>query len=183
VTSTVALSYSVFTGHSTRQPKEERHVVLQFWLSAVLCQSIATGGDSHHGACHLRRDGRGLAHPRPPSRGTDERDPQGRVLRQPAVCELTPARIARRDTAEDLARLTQEPGGEIIAHGGTQFARSLIRLGPGGRVPAKGAAGRSGQGALLFTGLARPVTLSLIKTTPFPSGILELCYVPVSYGA
>jgi len=40
-----------------------------------------------------------------------------------------PTRIARGDTAEELARLKQEPGGEIIAHGGTQFARSLIRLG------------------------------------------------------
>ena len=38
-------------------------------------------------------------------------------------------RIARGDTAEELARLRQEPGGEILAHGGTQFVRSLIRLG------------------------------------------------------
>jgi hypothetical protein len=34
-----------------------------------------------------------------------------------------------------------------------------------------------GQGAP-FTELARPVTLSLVKTTAFPSGILELCYEP-----
>jgi hypothetical protein len=40
-----------------------------------------------------------------------------------------PARIARGDTAEELARLKQEPGGEIIAHGGTKFARSQSRLG------------------------------------------------------
>jgi dihydrofolate reductase len=40
-----------------------------------------------------------------------------------------PTRIARGDTAEELARLKQEPGVEIIAHGGTKFARSLIRLG------------------------------------------------------
>jgi dihydrofolate reductase len=30
---------------------------------------------------------------------------------------------------QELAALKQEPGGEIIAHGGTQFVRSLIRLG------------------------------------------------------
>ena len=40
-----------------------------------------------------------------------------------------------------------------------------------------------GQGAPLFTGLARPVTLSLFKTTAFPSGILELCYKPAGHGA
>ena len=32
-----------------------------------------------------------------------------------------------------------------------------------------------GHGAPLFTGLARPVILPLIKATPFPSGILEMC--------
>ena len=40
-----------------------------------------------------------------------------------------------------------------------------------------------GQGTPLFTGLARPVTLSLARTTAFPSGILELCYEPAGHGA
>ena len=39
------------------------------------------------------------------------------------------SRIASGDTAEEIARLKAEPGGEIIAHGGVGFARSLIRLG------------------------------------------------------
>jgi hypothetical protein len=38
-------------------------------------------------------------------------------------------------------------------------------------------------GAPLFTELARPVTLSLVKTTAFPSGILELCYESADHGA
>lgn len=38
-------------------------------------------------------------------------------------------RIARGDTAEEIARLKAEPGGEILAHGGTEFVHSLIRLG------------------------------------------------------
>jgi dihydrofolate reductase len=41
----------------------------------------------------------------------------------------TESRIASGDTAEEIARLKAEPGGEIVAHGGVQFARSLIRLG------------------------------------------------------
>ncbi len=32
-----------------------------------------------------------------------------------------PTRIASGDTAQEVARLKAEPGGEIIAHGGTQF--------------------------------------------------------------
>ena len=38
-------------------------------------------------------------------------------------------RIASGDTAQEIARLKAEPGGEIIAHGGTQFVRSLVSLG------------------------------------------------------
>jgi dihydrofolate reductase len=94
-----------------------------------------------------------------------------------------PARIARGDTAEELARLKQEPGGEIIAHGGTQFARSLIRLGLVDEYRLWVLPAAVGQGAPLFTELARPVTLSLVKTTAFPSGILELCYEPAGHGA
>ena len=93
-----------------------------------------------------------------------------------------PSRIARGDTAQELARLKQEPGGEIIAHGGTQFARSLIRLGLADEYRFWVLPAAVGQGVPLFTGLARPVILSLVKTTAFPSGILELCYVPASHG-
>jgi dihydrofolate reductase len=89
-----------------------------------------------------------------------------------------PARIARGDTAEELARLRQEPGGEILAHGGTQFVRSLIRLGLVDEYRLWVLPTAVGQGAPLFTELARPLSLRLIKATAFPSGILELCYEP-----
>src|SRR3984885_1958685 len=92
-------------------------------------------------------------------------------------------RIARGDTAAELARLKQEPGGEIVAHGGTQFARSLIRLGLVDEYRLWVLPAAVGQGAPLFTELARPVTLSLVKTTAFPSGILELCYKPTGHRA
>jgi dihydrofolate reductase len=85
-----------------------------------------------------------------------------------------PTRIARGDMAEELARLKQEPGGVIIAHGGTKCVRSLIRLGLLDEYRLWVLPAAVGHGAPLFTKLARPVTLSLAKTTAFPSGILEL---------
>jgi dihydrofolate reductase len=94
-----------------------------------------------------------------------------------------PVRIARGDTAQELAALKQEPGGEILAQGGTQFVRSLIRLGLVDEYRLWVLPAAVGQGVPLFTGLDRPLALRLIKTTPFPSGILELCYVPASHGA
>ena len=39
------------------------------------------------------------------------------------------SRIASGDTAEEIARLKAEPGGEIVAHGGARFVQSLARLG------------------------------------------------------
>ena len=88
------------------------------------------------------------------------------------------SRIASGDTAHEIARLKKEPGGEIIAHGGTQFARSLIRLGLVDEYRLTVLPVAVGKGAPLFTGLARPVVLSLVTSTAFPSGILELVYAP-----
>jgi dihydrofolate reductase len=90
-------------------------------------------------------------------------------------------RIARGDTAGELARLKQEPGGEIVAHGGTQFVRSLIHFGLVDEYRLWVLPAAMGQGAPLFTELAHPVILQLIKATPFPSGILELCYTPAGH--
>jgi dihydrofolate reductase len=39
------------------------------------------------------------------------------------------ARIARADTAEEIAKLKAEPGGPIVAHGGARFLQSLAGLG------------------------------------------------------
>jgi len=88
------------------------------------------------------------------------------------------SRIASGDTAHEIARLKQEPGGEIIAHGGTRFARSLIRLGLVDEYRLTVLPVAIGKGAPLFTSLARPVVLRLVTSTAFPSGILELAYTP-----
>jgi dihydrofolate reductase len=63
-------------------------------------------------------------------------------------------RIARGDTAEEIAGLKAEPGGEILAHGGTQFVRSLIQLGLVDQYRLWVLPAAAGQGAPLFTGLA-----------------------------
>jgi dihydrofolate reductase len=39
------------------------------------------------------------------------------------------SRIAGGDTAEEIAALKEEPGGEIVAHGGFSFTQSLVKLG------------------------------------------------------
>jgi dihydrofolate reductase len=41
---------------------------------------------------------------------------------------LADARVGSGDAAEEIARLKQEPGSEIVAHGGARFVRSPARL-------------------------------------------------------
>jgi dihydrofolate reductase len=89
-------------------------------------------------------------------------------------------RIARGDTAEEIARLKAEPGGDIVAHGGTAFVRSLIRLGLIDEYRLTVLPAAAGQGAALFAGLASVRKLRLLSSTAFPSGIVELIYAPAT---
>ncbi len=86
------------------------------------------------------------------------------------------SRIASGDTAEEIARLKREPGGEIIAHGGTQFVRSLVALGLVDKYRFYVLPFAAGEGVPLFTGDAHPGPLRLESSMVFPSGMLELVY-------
>jgi dihydrofolate reductase len=87
-------------------------------------------------------------------------------------------RIASGDTAEEIAKLKAEPGGEILAHGGTKFQQSLVQLGLVDEYRLWVLPAAAGRGVPLFTGLDKPLKLRLVKNTTFPSGVLELVYAP-----
>jgi dihydrofolate reductase len=86
------------------------------------------------------------------------------------------SRIASGDTAEEIARLRAEPGGEILAHGGVQFAQSLARLDLVDEYRLWLLPAAVSQGTPLFCALARPLTFGLVSSTAFPSGLIELAY-------
>ncbi len=87
-------------------------------------------------------------------------------------------RIASGDTEPEVARLKAEPGGEIIAHGGTRFVRSLVQLGLVDHFRFYVLPFAAGAGVPLFSADAHPGRLRLEQTEVFPSGILELTYRP-----
>lgn len=87
-------------------------------------------------------------------------------------------RIASGDTAEEIARLKAEPGGDIVAHGGVGFARSLIRLGLVDEYRLLVLPAAVGHGQPLFTDLDHPLTLRLLSCKGFSSGLMELAYSP-----
>jgi dihydrofolate reductase len=94
------------------------------------------------------------------------------------TADLAGTTILRGDLPDVIAKLKAEPGGDIMAHGGTRLARSLIQLGLVDEYQLWVLPAAAGEGAPLFTGLAHPVALRLVSSTAFPSGILELVYVP-----
>ncbi|MEV0146125.1 MULTISPECIES: dihydrofolate reductase family protein [unclassified Nonomuraea] len=87
-------------------------------------------------------------------------------------------RIAGGDTAEEIAKLKAEPGKDLVAAGGTRFMHSLIRLGVVDEYRLWVLPAVTGKGAPLFPELDQAVSLRLVKSTAFPSGVLELVYVP-----
>jgi dihydrofolate reductase len=92
-----------------------------------------------------------------------------------ASADWADTRIARGDTADEIARLKAEPGGDIIAHGGMAFAHSLISLGLVDEYRLWLMPAAAGDGVPLFTGFT---PLRLLSSRTFPSGVIELCYAP-----
>lgn len=93
------------------------------------------------------------------------------------------ARIASGDTAEEIARLKEEPGGEIVAHGGARFVRSLARLEVVDEYRLYVMPFAIGSGLSLFGELERPQALRLVSSMPFPCGAIELVYERVPQGS
>jgi dihydrofolate reductase len=93
-----------------------------------------------------------------------------------AKADWSESRIARGDTAEEIARLKTETGGEIVAHGGASFVRSLVQLEVVDEYRLYVAPFAIGNGVSLFGELKRPQALRLQSVKSFPSGIMEVVY-------
>jgi dihydrofolate reductase len=89
-----------------------------------------------------------------------------------------PATIADGDTVQEIAKLKAQPGKDLVAAGGTAFNQSLIKLGVVDEYRLWLLPAITGKGAPLVPELAEAVRLRLVKSTVFPSGIIELRYVP-----
>src|SRR5579859_4498654 len=91
-------------------------------------------------------------------------------------------KIARGDLAEEIAALKNEPGGEIMAHGGAAFVQALSRhrLIDEYRLVILPVA--LGGGLPLFKDLPKPLRLDLTEARTFPDGTAIHVYQPVKEG-
>jgi dihydrofolate reductase len=89
------------------------------------------------------------------------------------------ARLLTGDLVTEVDRIKREPGADILAHGGARFARSLVAHGLCDELRLLVHPVVLGRGLPLFSELAEPLDLTLVASTPFPSGAVALVYRPV----
>ena len=89
------------------------------------------------------------------------------------------AQILTGGLAEEINRLKQLPGKDILAHGGASFAQSLVKLNLIDEYRLLIHPVALGQGLPLFSALLNPMHLKLISTNTFDSGAIVHVYRPL----
>jgi dihydrofolate reductase len=109
-------------------------------------------------------------------------DPGGEPPQEPSpgAAGWASARIANGDLVEEVRRLKQEPGKDILAHGGADFGRSLVRLGLVDEYRLVIHPVALGSGLPLFAGMQKPMDLELVSTSRLRAGVVAHVYRPVS---
>src|SRR5215470_6818221 len=87
-------------------------------------------------------------------------------------------RIARGDLAAEIAALKQEPGGDVIAHGGASFAGALAARGLIDEYCLVIQPVAVGGGQALFAELSAPLRLELVDARSFTCGVVVHVYRP-----
>jgi dihydrofolate reductase len=88
------------------------------------------------------------------------------------------AEVANGDLATEMQRLKQQPGKFILAHGGAQFAQSLVATGLIDEYRLVVHPVILGKGLPLFSQLPKPLDLELQGITVFRSGTAAHVYRP-----
>jgi dihydrofolate reductase len=90
--------------------------------------------------------------------------------------------VAHGDLAEDIAALRRQPGGEIIAWGGAQFAQALSRAGLVNEYAIVTQPVAYGGGLPLFRDLPDALHLTVVEAKRFSSGTVLNIYAPKRWG-
>jgi dihydrofolate reductase len=86
--------------------------------------------------------------------------------------------IASGDLADEIAALRSQPGGEIIAWGGAEFAQSLVRAGLIDEYAIITQPLAYGGGKPLFRELPKALHFEVLATTTYASGTVLCLYKP-----
>jgi len=86
------------------------------------------------------------------------------------------------DLAEELTKLKQQPGKNILIPGSPTLVRSLLRDGLLDELSLNVCPVVVGSGMRLFDGVARRVSLKLVHSSTLSTGVLGVTYQPVRVG-
>jgi dihydrofolate reductase len=86
--------------------------------------------------------------------------------------------VANGDLRDEIARLKAQPGKDIMAHGGANFAQELVAHGLVDEYRLMVHPVALGRGLALFSELPEPVDLQLVSSQPFRSGAMAQVYRP-----
>jgi dihydrofolate reductase len=89
-------------------------------------------------------------------------------------------RIARGELAAEISALKQEPGPDVIAHGGASFAAALAAHGLIDEYCLVMQPVAVGRGRALFTELPAALRLDLIEARSFDCGVVVHVYRPLA---
>ncbi len=87
--------------------------------------------------------------------------------------------VAAGNLADEINRLKQQPGKDILAHGGASFAQSLVESGLIDEYQLLIHPVALGKGLPLFGTAVKPVYLKLISSIKFDAGCVAQIYRPV----
>jgi dihydrofolate reductase len=86
--------------------------------------------------------------------------------------------IARGDLAEEVGRLKEQPGKDLIAYGGARLDQALTRAGLVDEFRLMVQPAALGAGLPLFKDLPAPLHLELVEATTYSTGVAIHVYRP-----
>jgi dihydrofolate reductase len=116
--------------------------------------------------------------PRDKNRALEAASGKLAVLNSPGAASWADTEVVNGDLAAEIGRMKQQQGKDIVAHGGAGFAQSLARLGLIDEYRLLVHPVALGAGLPLFSGLAKPMYLTLASTSIFASGVTARVYRP-----
>jgi len=98
----------------------------------------------------------------------------------PAAATWTGARVASDDLRTEVDLLRAEDGADVLAQGGTDFCRSLVRSGLVDEYRLVVLPVALGAGSGIFDGLPEELDLTLVRSTVFAGGARADVYRPMN---
>jgi dihydrofolate reductase len=88
------------------------------------------------------------------------------------------ARLVKNNAAEEISKLKQQPGKDMVIYGSANLVQNFTQLGLIDEYQLLVHPVLLGNGKPLFKNMAKPMNLKLIRTDTFKNGVVVLYYEP-----